>query len=200
MTEKEREKIIQKINKKLIDVKDLEDNTKEIKKLEENSEVKKYIELRNKIMNAKRNVSSSEKYVMGYEEFNSLEKVAIGGFHDNTFSCNHDILIHLTEILNNPDSYRIFSNYYCLECNKQIYDEDILISKRELDGKILKLEENVYACKSKLRIYRNLYFKLLYEKDSIEEAQEELIRIFNNNGNFNKLENKNTLVRRIMIR
>ena len=187
MTEEERNEMILKTSQKIEEIKSLHKLEKEISKLEKTEIIKKYLDCKKKLAILKKytqELNREDKQIFGID----VNQVALLEFDRFIHKCEHDIWIKSNENYTNE--------YVCLECAEAKF-----INKLDTE-RIRDFEENHFVLKMhsyhfNISNYRKLYYGLLYEKSSIEEAQKELIRIFNENENSNKSENKKVLMKKL---
>ena len=186
MTEQERKIVIKRIEDDLADVELLKSKEKRKEELEQKPEVKEYLENLEQIkkLNDKLNVFNNEEDMIKYEFIWAFQSRIKG----KDFSkCPHDIWLytgsynliidprgehnHYNLVFDETAKNFDYNEYCCLECGKTVQEKNW----QEFEKNHLVLKNRDYRFGDE---YSNKYFKLLYEKNSIEEAQKEIINSF----------------------
>lgn len=165
---------LENIKRKKEEMKILKQKFSELRKLEKNETVKRYLELTSEL---------EDKKVLTVEEIKSKEIII------NRSACNHDIWFfkggYSVEYDYGPESrdsyyYEIdeekiqFYSYYCLECWEQIQITKSENEKFLQEHNVIKLNKK-YITTEDFRHYQKLYYDLLYT-NTTEKAYQKLLK------------------------
>ena len=195
MTENNRKEIINTINKQIQEKEALPTKYEELKKLNTDPKIIKYLELIKEIdkieTELKKYTNSTTKNLD-----TSTENIINHNFENNNNSCEHNIWIYtgssysskypnkylkdyLEELKHGIyKTYKFSHNEYeCLECKKRITISKIDWENFENSHFILKIHDHI-----NIEYYRDLYYQLLYNNYDFEESRQIIIDEFNKNN------------------
>lgn len=202
MKENERRIIVEQINKDIVMKESLPQKEVEMESLLKNDFVKRYIQLKRKISNAKNCFLSDSnerirelrfvRAMIGTDLYSGVDKCSHGiWFYVNSIKCyadprcEHDMYLPCD---NEDDPDFEYNVYICLDCQKHFETENW----REFESENFVLKN--YDDKN-ISSYLANYYQLLCEM-SVEEAEATIIRDFNVNLKKSK---QKTLIKTIMI-
>ena len=193
MTEENRKQIVEDINKSFYNKEMLEIIKKELIELEKNPIVAKYISLIYQVKKIEYDISECKKIeIDSDDELEKIIYKTFKEERYYSSNCDHNIMIYNgTNVMpkhpafanyitysspeeNNPDVVRLHNCYKCLECSK----EDIIkigdVKDYEQSHKILKrYDDKKLALKC-----QKLYYKLLYNGQTSLEAEKQICEQF----------------------
>ena len=183
MKEVERQQIIDNINRNMNLENSLVDMFEKLNELSNDPKVVEYLNLLLKVGQTEKEISFNQ-----HKGINSLEDMVKYQFRNTTFSCEHNIWIYKDSVyyVNNSNALHFYNEdeevangffghneYVCLECGMKLDVKDYRTFEKK--HKVLKLDNKQID----IDYYRNLYYQLLYNNYSFEEANKKIIEIFN---------------------
>jgi len=205
MTEAERKKIINEINREIEEKESLTEKYEQLEELTKNPVVNEYLQLLENINIIENNINRYKNPITGILE-DSLEKRIERNFNfaRSSCSCEHKVWFYVGSfyeyryykywykdedyytryndenliILNHDFAY---NKYICLECGNIVKIKKEKIKYFEKTNLILKTEKDFknINIESDIAKYRDLYYQLLYNNYDFTDAQNSIIEKFN---------------------
>ena len=194
MNEVVRQRVIEKINKGISDRDSLGSKYELLEEMKKNPEVIKYLEMVAEIERIKKEEIERYRSIVSGSVNDSLEERINREFRCLFGVCSHNIWVYEGSYYkyinhkNETDFYRDFgencgnsinpfsyNQYTCLECNKKLIVEDY--EKFEREHIVLKNPNR----KKYINIdyYRGIYYQMLYYNYDLKEAEDLIIKEFN---------------------